>query len=110
MNASRFLTTSATESPPNLRNDSDAKTSDTMASATTPIAGTAVTSVRSLNETVASLVATSTVSSTGLFKVARGFMAALIDRRPPVVMPPSMPPARAVLRTKPPDSAPSEES
>ena len=46
-----------------------------MASAMTPMAGTAVTSVRSLNETVASLVAVLTVASTGRLSVARGFMA-----------------------------------
>ena len=39
-----------------------ASTSAIMVSATTPMAGTAVTSVRSLNETVASLVAVSTVA------------------------------------------------
>ena len=45
-----------------------------MVSATTPMAGTAVTSVRSLNDTVDSLVTTSTVPSTGRFSVASGFM------------------------------------
>ena len=40
---------------------SSASTSATIVSATTPMAGTAVTSVRSLNDTVSSLVTTSTV-------------------------------------------------
>ena len=49
-----------------------------MVSATTPIAGTAVTSVRSLKLTVSSFVTTSTVASTGRFNVAMGFIAALV--------------------------------
>jgi hypothetical protein len=63
------------------------------------MAGTAVTSVRSLNDTVDSLVTTSTVPSEGRLSVASGF----IDRRAtmgaPVLMPPSIPPARWVSRT-----------
>src|SRR5205085_924739 len=58
-------TSSAIESPPNFRTTSFASTSATMVSATTPIAGTAVTSVRSLKLTVSSFVTTSTVLSTG---------------------------------------------
>ena len=58
---SALRTSSATESPPNLRCASAASTSATIVSATTPMAGTAVTSVRSLKLTVSSLVATSTV-------------------------------------------------
>ena len=54
-------TSSPSESPPNLRVASSASTSATIVSATTPMAGTAVTSVRSLNETVSSLVTMSTV-------------------------------------------------
>ena len=69
-----------------------------MVSATTPIAGTAVTSVRSLNETVSSLVSTSTVVSTGRLRVESGFIAARATSRSPVDMPPSMPPARVVAR------------
>ena len=68
-------TSSASESPPNLRVASPASTNAAMASATTPMAGTAVTSVRSLNDTVASFVAVSTVARTGRLRVARGFMA-----------------------------------
>src|SRR6185295_14235784 len=49
--ASWLRTNSVSESPPNFRNASDASTSDTIVSATTPAAGTAVTSVRSLNDT-----------------------------------------------------------
>ena len=59
--ASWLRTNSVSESPPNLRSASSARTSATIVSATTPAAGTAVTSVRSLNETVSSLVSTSTV-------------------------------------------------
>ena len=69
-----------------------------MVSATTPMAGTAVTSVRSLKLTVVSLVTTSTVSSTGRLRVASGFMATRATTRPPMDMPPSMPPARVVSR------------
>ena len=59
-----------------------------------PRPGTAVTSVRSLNDTVSSLVSVSTVFSTGRFSVASGFIATRATSRSPVVMPPSMPPAR----------------
>ena len=98
----RLRTNSATESPPNLRSASDASTSAIMVSATTPMAGTAVTSVRSLNDTVDSLVTTSTVPSDGpveggqrLHADARATMGAPVD------MPPSMPPARWVSRRTP---------
>ena len=60
--------------------------------------GTAVTSVRSLNDTVSSFVSTSTVFSTGRFSVASGFIATRATSRSPVVMPPSMPPARVDSR------------
>src|SRR4029079_11497091 len=43
--ASRLRRSSTTESPPNLRDASSASTSATIVSATTPMAGTAVTSV-----------------------------------------------------------------
>src|SRR5262249_22436316 len=89
---------SFTESPPNLRSASEARTSATIVSATTPEAGTAVTSVRSLNETVSSLVSTFTVRSTGLLRVASGFIATRATRSAPVVMPPSVPPARVLPR------------
>ena len=69
-----------------------------MVSATTPMAGTAVTSVRSLNETVSSFDTTSTVLSTGRLSVASGFMATRATRRSPVDIPPSIPPARVVSR------------
>ena len=69
-----------------------------MVSATTPMAGTAVTSVRSLNDTVSALVAVSTVPSTGRLRVARGFMATWATMTSPVDMPPSMPPALVVVR------------
>src|SRR5688572_9120483 len=50
--ASWFRTTSGRESPPNFRSASPASTRATIDSATMPDAGTAVTSVRSLNDTV----------------------------------------------------------
>ena len=75
MYAAWLRVNSASESPPNLRIDSDASTRATIVSATTPDAGTAVTSVRSLNDTVSSLVAVSTVRSTGRLRVASGFIA-----------------------------------
>ena len=88
---------SSTESPPNLRCASAASTRATIVSATTPMAGTAVTSVRSLKLTVSSLVTTSTVLSVGRFSVASGFMAARTTSSSPVIMPPSTPPARVDL-------------
>ena len=88
-----LATNSSRESPPNLRVASWASTRAVIVSATTPMAGTAVTSVRSLKETVSSLVSVSTVFSVGRFSVASGFMATCATRRPPVEMPPSMPPA-----------------
>ena len=63
-------------------------------SATTPDAGRAVTSVRSLNDTVSSFVSTSTVRRTGRFSVDSGFIATRATSKLPVVIPPSMPPAR----------------
>jgi hypothetical protein len=98
LNASALRTNSATLSPPNLRWASAASTSATIVSATTPIAGTAVTSVRSLKLTVSSLVTTSTVFRVGRFSVASGFMAARTTSNSPVVMPPSVPPASVVSR------------
>ena len=87
-------TNSASESPPNFRSASDASTSAVIVSATTPAAGTAVTSVRSLNDTDSSLVSVSTVFNTGRLSVASGFIDTRATSRSPVVMPPSMPPAR----------------
>ena len=96
---SRLRTTSASESPPNLRSASVASTSAVIDSATTPMAGTAVTSVRSRKLTVDSFVTTSTVSSTGRLSVASGFIATRATSSAPFEMPPSIPPARSVGRT-----------
>ena len=96
---SRFRTISASESPPNLRSASVASTSAVIDSATTPMAGTAVTSVRSRKLTVDSLVTTSTVSSTGRLRVASGFIATRATSSAPLEMPPSIPPALSVGRT-----------
>ena len=63
------------------------------------MAGTAVVSVRSRKLSVDSLVATSTVWSTGRFSVASGFMATRATTSAPFEMPPSIPPARSVGRT-----------
>ena len=98
---SRLRTSSANESPPNLRRASEASTSAIIVSATTPMAGTAVTSVRSRKLTVDSLVTTSTVSRTGRLRVASGFMATRATIRAPLEIPPSIPPARSVGRTYP---------
>src|SRR6266702_2952379 len=71
-----------------------------MASATTPAAGTAVTSLRWLIAFAGSPVRTSTVSSArGTVEI--GFMAARNRSIPPVLMPPSIPPARLVRRRTP---------
>ena len=99
MKPSRLRTTSASESPPNLRRASEASTSAVIDSATTPMAGTAVTSVRSRKLTVDSFVTTSTVWSTGRLSVASGFMATRATRSAPLEIPPSIPPARSVGRT-----------
>ena len=82
-----------------MRSASEARTSAIIVSATTPMAGTAVTSVRSLKLTVDSFVTTSTVSRTGRLRVASGFIATRATMRAPVEMPPSIPPARSVGRT-----------
>ena len=67
MSAARYAATlravSVTESPPNFSRTASASTSATMASATTPAAGTAHTSERWLMAWAGSPVATSTVRS-----------------------------------------------
>ena len=78
--------------------------SATMASATTPAAGTAVTSLRWLMALAASPVATSTVASArGTVEI--GFIATRTRSGSPVLMPPSTPPARLVRRRIPPSPA-----
>src|SRR5206468_2686194 len=98
---SRYAATAArassTWSPPNLRLHSSASTSATIASPTTPAAGTVHESVRSRSAWAGSLVARSTERS-GFVRVGSGFMAARTRTGSPVVMPPSMPPARLVSR------------
>ncbi len=78
-----------------------ASTSATIASATTPAAGTAHTSLRWLIAFAASPVATSIVSS-ARGTVEMGFIAARTRRTSPVDIPPSVPPARLVRRRTPP--------
>src|SRR5918999_2430851 len=97
----RLRAVSSTESPPNLASAASASTSATMASATTPAAGTAVTSLRWLIALAGSPVRTSTVSrARGTVEI--GFIAARTRTGSPVVMPPSMPPARWLRRRMPP--------
>ena len=99
--ASQLRRVSATESPPNFSSAASASTSATMASATTPAAGTAHTSERWWWATAASPVATSTVrSARGTVEI--GFIAARTRSTSPLVMPPSMPPARLEARAMPP--------
>src|SRR5881398_1249946 len=82
----RFVSTTAT--PPNFSNSASASTSATMASATTPAAGTAQTSERWLIALAGSPLATSTVSS-ARGTVEMGFMAARTRSTSPVLMPPA---------------------
>src|SRR5581483_277180 len=88
---------SASESPPNFSSAASARTSATIASATTPAAGTAQTSLRWLMATAASPVSVSIVwSARGI--VEMGFIAARTRSSSPVVMPPSVPPLRPDTR------------
>src|SRR5437588_873083 len=94
----RFISLSA--SPPNFSTSACASTSATIASAMTPIAGTAVTSERSDWAWAGAPVFRSTVLS-GDISVEIGFHATRSTNGPPVVMPPSVPPARFVARARP---------
>ena len=96
----RLRRVSATESPPNFSATASASTSATIASATTPAAGTAQTSERWWCALAASPVLTSMVRS-ARGTVAIGFIAARTRSTSPVLMPPSMPPARPVVRRTP---------
>src|SRR5699024_1497959 len=73
--ASRFRFVSATESPPNFSTTASARTRETIASATTPAAGTAHTSERWWLAFAASPVLTSTVDR-ARGTVAMGFIPA----------------------------------
>ena len=68
-----------------------------MASPTTPAAGTVQESVRSRSASAGSRVAMSTERS-GLVSVGSGFIAQRTTSGSPLVMPPSIPPARLVSR------------
>ena len=72
----------------------------TIASPTTPAAGTTVESVRSRIAWAGSLVSVSTERS-GLVRVEIGLIAARTISGSPLVMPPSRPPARLVSRCQP---------
>ena len=84
-----------TVSPPNFSRTASARVRATTDSHTTPAAGTAQTSVRSWKASAGSPVAMSTVLRRFL-SVLRGFIAARSRRSPPMLMPPSVPPARFV--------------
>src|SRR6202034_3300501 len=87
--ASALRAVSAMLSPPNFSSTASARTRAAMASATTPAAGTAVTSLRWLMALAGSPVLTSTVASArGTVEI--GFMAARSRMGSPVLMPPSM--------------------
>ena len=88
---------SGKESPPNFSRTAAATSNATTASPTTPPAGTAHTSVRCLIAWAAVPVARSTVAS-GRGIVENGFIAARTRIGWPVDIPPSIPPARAVVR------------
>ena len=95
---------SVTLSPPNFSTHAWASTSATMASATTPAAGTAQTSDRWWMALAGSSPAMSTVSSER-GTVEMGFIAARTRSTSPVDMPPSVPPDRPVRRRIAPDSS-----
>src|SRR5690606_20945186 len=91
---------SPTESPPNFSVTASASTRATIASATTPAAGTAQTSERWWWAAAVSPVATSTVRrARGTVEI--GFIPARTRSTPPVLIPPSVPPARSVERQMP---------
>ena len=84
-------------SPPNLSRYAPASTIASIASPTTPAAGTTQESVRSRSACAGSRVAMSTERS-GLVSVGIGFMATRATSGSPVVIPPSSPPERLVSR------------
>src|SRR6185437_13433920 len=107
---SRFRRTSLRESPPNFSSAESARTKAAIASAMTPMAGTAVTSLRSTVEAALWRVFIST-DPRGRISVLMGFMATRSTSGSPVVMPPSRPPALLVrLLKRPRVTAPSEGS
>src|SRR5207245_2697758 len=97
---SKFRFVSLSASPPNFSSSACASTSAIIASAMTPMAGTAVTSERSDCAWAGPPVFRSTVRS-GAISVEIGFIATRATRGSPVVMPPSVPPARLVARARP---------
>src|ERR1019366_248693 len=97
---SRLRRVSVRASPPNFSSIASARTRATSASAITPIAGTAVTSERSLCAFASPPVARLTVLS-GDMSVEIGFIATRTTNASPVVIPPSSPPALLPTRRKP---------
>src|SRR5204862_40456 len=97
---SKFRLVSLSASPPNFSSSACASTRAIIASAMTPMAGTAVTSDRSDCAWAGPPVFRSTVRS-GAISVEIGFIATRATNGSPVVMPPSVPPARLVARARP---------
>src|SRR5207247_2055767 len=97
---SKFRLVSLSASPPNFSSSACASTRAIIASAMTPMAATAVTSDRSDCAWAGPPVFRSTVRS-GAISVEIGFIATRATRGSPVLMPPSVPPARFVARAKP---------
>src|SRR4051812_13335597 len=98
--ASWLRRVSSRESPPNFSRDRSARTRATIASATTPAAGTAQTSLRWWCATASSPVDVSTVRS-ARGTVLIGFIAARTRSTSPDDIPPSVPPSRPLLRASP---------
>src|SRR5699024_10610777 len=96
----RFRVVSVTESPPNYSTGASARPRATIAAATTPAAGTAHTSERWWWAFAASPVLTSTVDRARGTE-AMGFIPARTRSGPPVDIPPSVPPARLLVRRNP---------
>ena len=84
-------------SPPNFERYASARTMASIASPTTPAAGTVHESVRSRSAWAGSWVAMSTERS-GLVSVGSGFIAQRTTSGSPVVIPPSRPPEWLVSR------------
>src|SRR3954451_6217828 len=84
-------------SPPNFSRYADTSTRATIASATTPAAGTTVESVRSRRACAGSLVSVSTLRS-GFVRVEIGFSAPRATRGLPVRIPPPADAQRLAVR------------
>src|SRR5256885_13722190 len=90
--AFQFVCSSSIESAPNFSVRASARTKATIASATTAAAGTAQTSLRSIAAGLSSLLGQS-IDPGGLLSRALGVMLSDTPGAPPLVTPPSGPPA-----------------